>query len=488
MQSHQLYSFLFNQAIADYTLSIVKLINMKKVLVLGLILSLHFIPVLAQKGEQWENLFNGKDLKGFKQLNGKARYTVVNGEIVGTTVFNEPNSFLATEKEYGDFIFEVDFKVNDRMNSGIQFRSEIKDANDTCKVNDKKTPERVHGYQMEIDPADRAWSGGIYDEARRGWLYSMENNPAAKTAFKHNQWNRYRIECIGNSIRTWVNGIACAHLIDDMTPTGFIALQVHAINDAKNAGEEIRWKNVRIQTKNLKPSPVDDVFIVNTLINDISADEKRLGVRLLWDGKTTAGWRGANKDYFPDNTWYISDGVLHVKKGSNAESQNGGDIVTVEEFSAFDLQFEFQLSDTANSGVKYFVTEKVKTSGSAIGLEYQVLDDDKHPDAKLGSIGNRKLASLYDLIPAKKNGREKIPIGEWNRGRIIVFPDGRVEHWINGWKVVEYQRGTQYFYALVAKSKYAAIPDFGMAAKGHILLQEHGTHVAYRSIKIRELK
>ena len=126
---------------------------------------------MAQKatGGNWQNLFNGKDLKGWKQLNGKAKYEVKNGEIIGTTVLNEPNSFLATEKNYGDFIFEVDFKVNNTMNSGIQFRSEIKDAADQCNVTDKKTPERVHGYQMEIDPAARAWSGGIYDEARRGW-------------------------------------------------------------------------------------------------------------------------------------------------------------------------------------------------------------------------------------------------------------------------------------------------------------------------------
>jgi hypothetical protein len=145
------------------------------------------------------------------------------------------------------------------------------------------------------------------------------------------------------------------------------------------------------------------------------------------------------------------------------------------------------MTDTANSGVKYFVVEKEKTTNSAIGLEYQVLDDEKHPDAKAGRDGNRKLASLYDLIPSNKNGREKIPIGEWNRGRIVVFPDGRVQHWINGWKVIEYQRGTPEFLALVAKSKYAKIPDFGMGAKGHILLQEHGTHVAFRSIKIKEL-
>ncbi len=453
-----------------------------------MILSLCVQVGFAQKnGGQWEYLFNGKDLKGFTQLNGKAKYTVENGEIVGRTVMNTPNSFLATDRVFGDFIFEVDFKVNDHMNSGIQFRSEKKDSNDHCKVGDK-VPERVHGYQMEIDPSSRGWSGGIYDEARRGWLYSMENNPAAKTAFKNNQWNHYRIECIGNSIRTWVNGVACAHLNDDMTPKGFIALQVHAIKDKANEGEEIRWKNIRIQTKNLKPSPADNVYVVNTLVNNVSDDEKRMGVRLLWDGKTTNGWRGANKDYFPTGTWYIENGTLNVTKGRNAESQNGGDIVTNDQFSAFDLQFEFQLTDTANSGVKYFVTEKEKTNGSAIGLEYQVLDDDKHPDAKLGSIGNRTLASLYDLIPAFKTGREKLPIGEWNRGRIVVYPDGRVEHWLNGWKVLEYQRGTQYFYALVARSKFAKYPNFGMAPQGHILLQEHGTHVAYRSIKIRELK
>lgn len=440
------------------------------------------------KTEKWENLFNGKDLSGFQQLNGKASYRVENGEIIGTTVLNQPNSFLATEKEYGDFIFEVDLKVNDQMNSGIQFRSEEKDANDKCKVTDKKTPNRVHGYQMEVDPSVRAWSGGIYDEARRDWLYTLENNPAAKLAFKHNDWNRYHIECIGNSIRTWINGIPCAHLIDDMTAKGFIALQVHAIGDPKNVGEEIRWKNIRIQTKDLKPSAPDSIFVINLLVNNISDEEKRRGVYLLFDGKTTSGWRGANKDYFPENTWRVQDGNMIVSKGKSAESQNGGDIVTMNEFAAFDLQFEFKLTDTANSGVKYFVTEKEKTTGSAIGLEYQILDDDKHPDAKLGSIGNRTLASLYDLIPAKKNGREKLPIGEWNRGRIKVYADGRVEHWLNGWKVLEYQRGTQYFYALVAKSKYQPYPNFGMAAKGHILLQEHGTEVAFRSIKIQEIQ
>ena len=140
----------------------------KCVLLLLVLLGCSSLKISAQGNEkvQWINLFNGKDLKGWKQLNGKARYEVKNGEIIGTTVLNEPNSFLATEKIYGDFIFEVEFLVNGEMNSGIQFRSEINDANDKCNVTDKKTPLRVHGYQMEIDPSSRAWSGGIYDEAR----------------------------------------------------------------------------------------------------------------------------------------------------------------------------------------------------------------------------------------------------------------------------------------------------------------------------------
>lgn len=464
---------------------------MKKLLAASSLLGIFLFASLVATA-QWVNLFNGKDLQGWKQLNGKAKYEVRGDEIVGITVPNTPNSFLATEKTYGDFVLELDFKVANDMNSGIQFRSEVKDGKDTCKVT-SDVPNRVHGYQMEIDPSDRSWSGGVYDEARRGWLYPLSYNTAAQSAFKKNDWNHYRIECIGNSIRTWVNGVPCAHLIDDATPEGFIALQVHQISDPAKAGEEIHWKNIRLQTANIKPAPADSIFIVNLIPNNISPAEEARGYRLLWDGKTTNGWRGAYNDSFPKKVWYIRDGTLNVRGGAGAESANGGDIITEKEFSAFDLQFEFQITDTANSGVKYFVTESEHNKGSAIGLEYQILDDDKHPDGQLGSIHNRTTASLYDLIPAKKitddngNRREKLPVGAWNRGRIVVYPDGRVEHWINGWKVLEYQRGTQYYYALVAKSKYNVWDDFGMAPKGHILLQEHGTHVAFRSIKIREL-
>ena len=428
---------------------------------------------------KWINLFNGKDLSGWKQLNGKAKYRVVNGEIVGTTVHGEPNSFLTTEKDYGDFILELEFRLDAEMNSGIQFRSESKPD---------YREGRVHGYQMEIDPSDRAWTGGIYDEGRRGWLYPLEYNTAGKKAYKQKAWNHARVECIGPVIRIWINGIPTANLVDDLTTRGFIALQVHSVQKPENSGQQVRWRNIRIQTANLKGSPPDAIFVANLLPNNLSEQEKHNGVTLLWDGKTAAGWRGAYKPEFPKNGWEINEGVLSVVQSDGAESENGGDIVTEKTYGAFDLQFEFRLTEGANSGVKYFVTESEGNKGSAIGLEYQILDDEKHPDAKQGAVGNRTMASLYDLIPSIKIRRDPRPVGTWNSGRIVVYPDNRIEHWLNGYKVVEYQRGTPIYDALVARSKYAKWENFGMSEKGRILLQDHGDRVSFRSIKIKELE
>lgn len=225
-------------------------------------------------------------------------------------------------------------------------------------------------------------------------------------------------------------------------------------------------------------------------MNTLTAKEKAAGYKLLFDGKTSNGWVGAGADKFPDKPdgWVVRDGTMTILGSAGGEAANVGDIITKQEYGAFDLTFDFRMSRGANSGVKYFVTMDEKTKGSAIGLEYQVLDDDVHPDAKLGRDGNRTLSSLYDLIPAKKPASSVHPIGAWNTGRIVVHPDNRVEHYLNGVKVLEYVRKSPGYRGLVAISKYKVWKDFGEADKGHILLQDHGFEVNFRNIKLKELK
>ena len=219
--------------------------------------------------------------------------------------------------------------------------------------------------------------------------------------------------------------------------------------------------------------------------NTLSSKEKNEGWKLLFDGKTTNGWRGAYKDAFPEKGWEVRDGMLIVLPSGGGEAANGGDIVTVDEYGSFDLRVDFKLTEGANSGIKYFVTEQQpRTPGSAIGLEYQLLDDARHPDAKLGIDGNRTLASLYDLLPATNKKPKKI--GEWNHARILVIGK-HVEHWLNGVKVLEYERGGKEFLEHKAQSKFKDRKDFGEAEKGHILLQDHGFQVFFRNIKIRLL-
>ncbi|MFT3825280.1 MAG: DUF1080 domain-containing protein [Chitinophagaceae bacterium] len=456
---------------------------MKKILLL-LVSACLLQFAIAQKAASsgWTNLFDGKSLNGWKRLSGNSAYTVENGAITGTTS-DTLNTFLVTEKEYGDFILELEVMIEDTTsNSGIQFRSHLNPEGNKGKG-------RVYGYQYEIDPSIRRWSGGIYDEARREWLYPLTLNPAAKPAFKNGQFNKVRIECIGHQLRTWVNNIEAAYVIDTVDASGFIGLQVHAVRKAEQRGKKIWWKNIRIKTANLVPSPhLNSTYVVNTIPNNLSEVEKRTGYKLLFDGVSTKGWKGAYKPGFPEKGWEVKDGTLTVLSSNGAESTNGGDIVTTDQYSAFDLSFEFKITTGANSGVKYFVTLSENNSGSAIGLEYQVLDDKVHPDAKLGRDGNRTLASLYDLIAAKKEERFVHPPGQWNTGRVVVYPNNHVEHYLNGIKVLEYDRGSQAYRDLVAISKYKVWPSFGEAKQGHLLLQDHGNEVSFRSIKIKLLK
>ena len=446
---------------------------MKKTLTL--LATLLLIGLQNAGAQKWENLFNGKNLKGWKQVTGTAQYKAQDGVLVGTATASKVNSFLATTKNYGDFILEFDF-LTEGINSGVQIRSH-------------KDKERglVYGYQFEIDPSPRAWSGGLYDEARRLWLYRMTENEPARKAYREG-WNSARIEAVGNSIRTWVNGIPCTNLLDDADKDGFIALQVHVVDKA-HEGARIMWKNIRIITKDVeKYCTPTNAPVVNNLNNVLTKEEIAQGWKLLFNGENSEGWQSAKQlGTFPSEGWSIEDGILSVNKGDGGESTGGGDIITTRRYRNFALKVEFKLTPGANSGIKYFVDpETNKGAGSAIGCEFQVLDDKLHPDAKLGVKGNRTMGSLYDLIPAPKGEWENYTIDGWQRAMIIV--NGKhVEHWLNGHKLLEYERDTQMWNALVAYSKYKDWPNFGNAAEGYILLQDHGDHVSYRNVKILEL-
>lgn len=452
--------------------------------------------VVAQDG--WVDLFNGKNLDGWEEHSGKAQYTVADGVLTGESVSGTGNSFLCIKQAYDNFELELEYKCDALLNSGVQIRSEVFPEAATATIQGREfkfAADRIHGYQCEIDmdaARGRMWTAGIYDEARRGWLFPEDGEKGphglafseqGRAVSKNGEWNKLRIVADGPSIKTWLNGVPRAEIFDAVTPRGVIGLQVHGVgNSAEKVGLKVCFRKLRL--RELKSEN-----------NTLTEAEKAGGWKLLWDGKTTDGWRSPKSDNFPEKIWVIENGEFRVVASGNAEAQAGGDIITRERYANFELSADFKTTTGCNSGIKIFVqpsispvdkvTGKPAGKGSAIGLEYQILDDEHHPDAKLGRDGDRKLGALYDLFPCATN-KPVNPVGEWNRARIISQGQ-HVEHWLNGRKILEYDRGSEAFRAAVAKSKFKNIPDFGEWADGHILLQEHGSEVSFRNVKIRLL-
>lgn len=195
----------------------------------------------------WKSLFNGKDLDGWVQKGGKAKYKIENGEIIGIAQPSTPNTFLCTTRDFTNFILEVEFKVAEGLNSGVQIRSQDTASQVEWKGKTYKAPAgRVHGVQVEIDTSKRAWSGGLYEEGRRGWLNNLTNNAAARAAFRHNDWNKFHIEANGDHITTTINGVPAADLHDPISKSGFIGLQVHGVGNRTN-DLQVRFRNIRIK-------------------------------------------------------------------------------------------------------------------------------------------------------------------------------------------------------------------------------------------------
>lgn len=221
-------------------------------------------------------------------------------------------------------------------------------------------------------------------------------------------------------------------------------------------------------------------------LNQLTPAEAAAGWTMLWDGATSHGWRSARGPDFPANGWVMKDGILTVLSSGGREGGVGGDIITVARYSDFELKADFRITPGANSGIKIFVDPELnKGPGSSIGLEYQILDDALHPDAKLGRDGNRTMGALYDLYPPAKD-KHVSPMGEWNSA-LIISNGPHVEHWLNGQKILEYTRFTPEFRQRVRESKFKVWPNFGELHEGHILLQDHGNEVSFRNIKIHLL-
>ena len=371
----------------------------------------------------WTALFDGKSLQGWSQKGGKAKYSVEDGCIVGRTVPKTPNSFLCTTKHYGDFTLEYEFKIDPRLNSGVQIRSHVKDKN------------RVFGYQVEIDPdtdRNRMWTGGIYDEGRRGWLNDLSKNEPARKAFKPGEWNKIRVHAQGDSIKTWLNGVAAADLIDSMTPSGLIGLQVHGIGNKKDGPYEVRWRNIRIK--------------------DLGKQEWKP----LFDGKTLTGWKA-----LPGGTWQVVDGAI-VGKSPRSERRHGI-LLSEQAFTDFTARAKFRVL-SGDSGF-YFRCKQVKGGVSVHGFQVEV--DFSQETGGLYETGGRG----WVVKPSKEEiPKKKYKPGEWTDLELSARA-GRIVVRINGTKTAE------------------LVNDPGRT-EGHIGLQLHGgdeMHVEFKDIAILSL-
>ncbi|MBI4877778.1 MAG: DUF1080 domain-containing protein [Acidobacteria bacterium] len=294
--------------------------------------------------ERFVPLFDGKTLNGWKQLNGTAPYVVENGMILGRTAEGSPNSFLCTTRDYGDFILEFEVKHDPELNSGVQIRAHQYPQDAETLINNQGLRKRqfpagrVYGYQVEIANEKSGASGGIYDEARRGWVASIQKDPAASKALKDNQWNKFRVEARGDHIQVTVNGIPCADLVDPLDLTGFIGLQVHQFKGEKPA--EVRWRNIRI------------------------ADLGRHEWQPLWDGKTMRGWTKTG-----GGQWKIEDGALHGIATTNPADR--GFLLSEAEFGDFTVRMKYKIP-RGNSGVFFRMVDPAGKEPGPMGYEVEV--------------------------------------------------------------------------------------------------------------------
>ena len=387
----------------------------------------------------WQSLVDGKTLDGWVQRGGKAEYVVEDGEIVGRSAANTPNSFLCTKRDYADFVLEYEFKVDPRLNSGVQIRSNsVAGYQNGC----------VHGYQVEIDPSERAWTAGVYDESRRGWLCDLKENEPARKAFRQNEWNQVRVEARGDHIRTWLNGVPAADLHDEWTRSGFIGLQVHGTKETEPM--EIRWRKLRIKD-----------------FGDPWSKPPAGAVALLDASGDLSKWEHADK---PGSSvqWTFADGALEVKPGS-------GNIVTKKPFGDCRLHVEFCVPDNGKQG------QQNGNSGVYLQGRYEV--------QILNSCGQEPAdnicGAIYGVKPADFN--MALPADEWQTHDIEFHAprwnaDGTKSE---NARITVYHNGTRIHHDVeIPTSTGSGRPE--APGDAPLLLQDHGNRVRFRNIWIKK--
>ncbi|MEM0897282.1 MAG: DUF1080 domain-containing protein [Verrucomicrobiota bacterium] len=424
----------------------------------------------------WTHLFNGKNLDGWVQKNGTAPYTVENGTIVGRTAVGSPNSFLCTEKEFGNFELQFEVNVQNGLNSGVQIRSQVR-AKDVGKGKNDKAG-RVNGPQVEIEASGEkgAESGYIYGEASYGWMVPKEDLKPHKY-FKDGEWNHYRVVTRGPNIRTWINGNPVANITHEEAfkthSKGFIGLQVHSI--PKNKGPfQVAWKNIKIREFNTT-APAGKASgkgkgkgkaAAPAPASAKAADQSRP----LFNGKDLDGWFLKPEEI---TTWRTDPkkGLLIRKAGSSY-------VWTKEAFGDFILDLEFNLTARCNSGVFFRTDPENPVQG---GFEIQIFDSGDRDVKPTNDMG-----ALYDALAPSEHTVK--PPGEWNKMRLHAEGPKVVVH-LNDQKILE---------ANLDDWKEAGVNPDGSKNKfktalsklprsGHIGLQDHGHNISFRNIRITEL-
>lgn len=402
-------------------------------------------PALDAPG--FVNLYNGKNLDGWTPLGGKCTFEAQGEVIVGTCVPGTASTYLSTERtDYSDFIFTAELKWIVDGNTGVMFRAQSKEG---------KKGASVFGPQCEMEAfsKQRFWSGGIYGQGVGGWRYPLwlDAHSEAREAVEEGQWNRITIQAIGDTVKTWVNGIPAAHWIDSQYKQGYFGLQIH-----KGSEGTIHFRNIKVKELTEATGAAPETTAATENWTDLFASGDFSNWQNIKGKAISKGWS------------IDEQGVVHrsgIKPGS---------IATKKDYTDFELTFDWKISEAGNSGIKY------RTRGS-LGPEYQILDDEKHKD---GAIPSHRAASLYELATAP-DSKPINPVGEWNRGRIKA-EGKRLQHWLNGEKVVDIEYGSSEWVKKFEASKYKKHEGFG-SWTGPIQLQDHADEVWFRNLKIREL-